>query len=373
MRKGVTVAAILVFAGLNSAAFAAEADTTTTETTTTGPATTTTKVLGANEHIAILPMFLSPDKHRGSERNGFGISVIYGRRWLDTNFFTEANIFHNTLEHGSNQGTDFYQTGATFDIAYDLWGNRGNFTPFVLGGVGAIYDDVYPNNRDSVNFIANAGFGAVSGALLDNGLALRFDARYVYDNMESGYSDYRIGLGIEIPLGQTVEKIIKIPVEHVRVVQAAAPPPPRDSDGDGVPDDKDLCPNTLKGTRVDSHGCAIAGQSLPLKGVNFQFNKATLTLNAEHVLDYVVLAMQGQPTMHVEIDGYTDSVGAAAYNLKLSQRRADSVRDYLVKHGIDAGHVTTKGYGESRPLISPEKTAEDRAVNRRVEFKIVSP
>jgi OOP family OmpA-OmpF porin len=89
------------------------------------------------------------------------------------------------------------------------------------------------------------------------------------------------------------------------------------------------------------------------------------------VLDYVAKGMRGQPTMQVEIAGHTDSVGSVAANLKLSQRRAESVRAYLLAQGIEPERLTAKGYGKSELLISPEKNAIDAERNRRVVFKVL--
>jgi OOP family OmpA-OmpF porin len=84
---------------------------------------------------------------------------------------------------------------------------------------------------------------------------------------------------------------------------------------------------------------------------------------------------QGTETLKAEgggaviVEDHTDSVGTAAYNQKLSHRRADAVRRYLVKHGIPANRITTEGFGESRPVASND-TADDRAQNRRVELRV---
>ena len=77
--------------------------------------------------------------------------------------------------------------------------------------------------------------------------------------------------------------------------------------------------------------------------------------------------MGENPSMHVVVDGYTDSIGSDAYNLKLSERRAEAVRDLMVQKGISASRITTHGYGKSRPVAS-NNTAEGRAENRRVEI-----
>lgn len=100
---------------------------------------------------------------------------------------------------------------------------------------------------------------------------------------------------------------------------------------------------------------------------NFDFNSAKLKPAGEARVDEVVRALKGDPHLHVRVEGHTDSVGSDAYNMRLSERRANSVRDYMVAQGIESGRIATEGYGESKPEAS-NKTAEGRARNRRVEI-----
>ncbi len=165
-------------------------------------------------------------------------------------------------------------------------------------------------------------------------------------------------MGIEIPLGRVIERVIEIPAPVQPVVEPVVKEVPRpwiDSDGDGVDDEHDLCPNTPKGLKVDAHGCVIAGQQIELTGVTFEFNKDRLTTNAQTILDTVTPAFLGQPTLKVEIAGHTDGVGSAAANLKLSQKRAEAVREYLISRGAKPEQLQARGYGKTEPLIKPGK------------------
>ena len=104
--------------------------------------------------------------------------------------------------------------------------------------------------------------------------------------------------------------------------------------------------------------------------VEFITGKADLRNDSRKVLDEVVDKMKSNAQIHlVEIGGHTDDRGLAAQNLDLSQRRADAVKDYLVKQGVESGRLETHGYGQERPIAS-NATAEGREQNRRVEFKI---
>jgi len=104
-----------------------------------------------------------------------------------------------------------------------------------------------------------------------------------------------------------------------------------------------------------------------ISGPLFDFDKAHLRPQGEVKLDHVVKLMQDDPSMRVVAEGHTDSVGSHEYNLKLSERRAETVKNYLVSKGISASRITTRGLGEADPIAS-NKTAEGRAENRRVEI-----
>jgi len=140
-----------------------------------------------------------------------------------------------------------------------------------------------------------------------------------------------------------------------------------DSDGDGVVDSRDRCSNTPKGTPVDNYGCELAAE-YKLEHVNFEFDSAKLTADSSAMLDEGVKILKRHPDLKVEIAGHTDSQGNAEYNQGLSERRAQTVADYLVAHGAKAGNITVKGYGESLP-VADNGSKEGRAANRRVELR----
>ena len=162
-----------------------------------------------------------------------------------------------------------------------------------------------------------------------------------------------------------------------------------DSDGDGVPDFKDKCPDTPAGTAVDKDGCplpapeaapapvpepaALAPAAAPapvmtvLAGANFDFDKSFIRQEDFEKLDKDVATLKQWGDVEVEVAGHTDSVGTEAYNMGLSLRRAEAVRRYLVGKGIAADRLIVRGYGESRP-VADNATAEGRFQNRRVEL-----
>ncbi len=144
---------------------------------------------------------------------------------------------------------------------------------------------------------------------------------------------------------------------------------PLDSDGDGVYDGLDKCPGTRPGAKVNSYGCP---ERIRLEGVNFAVASAELLPESLPVLDQTGTLLVDVPEMRVRIEGHTDSDGTDAYNLDLSQRRAESVRAYLIKrfNVSPSSRIEARGFGESMPIAS-NATPEGKRLNRRVEFVIL--
>jgi OOP family OmpA-OmpF porin len=138
-----------------------------------------------------------------------------------------------------------------------------------------------------------------------------------------------------------------------------------DSDGDGVPDHLDQCPDTPRGTVVYTDGCAIV--LVTLQGVHFNTDSATLTSEAKSILDGSLAAINGNPSSQLTIEGHTDSRASDSYNQGLSERRAQSVVNYLVSKGVSASRLNPVGKGEGSPVASND-TKEGLARNRRVEI-----
>jgi OmpA-OmpF porin, OOP family len=137
-----------------------------------------------------------------------------------------------------------------------------------------------------------------------------------------------------------------------------------DNDGDGVPDYLDKCPETPLGNVVDTNGCSLA--LVKLQGIHFRFDSASLTSEAKSILDRSLSAIRANSSQNIQVEGHTDSTGSDSYNLDLSQRRAETVVNYLSSKGVNSSRLSARGFGESSP-VSSNDTAASRAQNRRVE------
>ncbi len=151
--------------------------------------------------------------------------------------------------------------------------------------------------------------------------------------------------------------------------------PDPDNDGDGVPDLKDQCPNTIGSSTQEPLGCPSKPALVIVtdcevkitQQIHFEFNKAKIRPESFPVLDAVVDVLVKMPNIDIEVQGHTDNKGSANYNKTLSEKRAASVKEYLVSHGVDPSRLTSHGYGFDRPLV-PNDSEQNRALNRRVQF-----
>ena len=155
--------------------------------------------------------------------------------------------------------------------------------------------------------------------------------------------------------------------------------PDPDNDGDGVADADDKCATEAetKNGYQDNDGCPdeipaeVAKFTGKIEGIRFKSGSAVIKRSSNKVLNKAAGVLTEFKDLRMEVQGHTDSKGNADKNQALSQRRADAVRAYLVKKGVDEGRLTAKGFGDTNP-IADNKTAKGRKENRRVEFKLVT-
>lgn len=248
------------------------------------------------------------------------------------------------------------------DLDYTQWHldglyyleRAGNWEPYLAFGAGETEFD--RSGYDNVETAINAGFGA----------------RYHFDNNWSARTDFRMLSTFD---NEFVDAALLVGLSYAFGGDKPAPTAPKpvvkeigDSDKDGVLDDRDACPNSPAGTEVDKTGCKVKEKrraEINLK-VNFANNSAEVTEEFMGEIDDLAQYMNRFPSEKLVIEAHTSDVGSADYNMALSQRRAAAVVEILVERfGINASRLSSKGYGESRPIASND-TKEGQAANRRL-------
>jgi OOP family OmpA-OmpF porin len=290
-----------------------------------------------------------------------------------------AELNLNGAQVGGGPGrADSSLYGASLDLL--AVANRGGtVSPYFSVGAGVAQNDRSPG-KDATDPMLQAGVGMFLN-LWENGdgsrsFALRPDlkVRWSEGGAEGMLRDYIGTLGFQFsfgaPAAQPVAATPEPPPAPTPPPAPPAPPAPKDSDNDGVLDNVDRCPDTPAGVAVDAYGCPRQG-SITLEGVGFEVDSDRLTQESRSILDGIAADLKKYPGLTVELQGHTDSTGSDSYNLNLSQRRAESVRAYLIEQGVSASQLTAKGYGETQP-VADNTTAAGRAQNRRVVMKVLS-
>lgn len=299
----------------------------------------------------------------GGDRNssdGWGGGMGIGKI-INKHFNVELKGFYEGF--GGANGP-WSLTGGTADVQYYF--SRDKFSPYTVVGVGGMNSCASANCGAGIIGEAGVGF---TYELHDNFL-LRSDVRYRYNNnlnahVQPGtdeFHDMTVNVGFVIPFGDKPKPVAK--AETPIAVAPVADCSTRDSDSDGVNDCLDRCPGTIKGSKIDNNGCPLR---LVLTGQHFKHDSAELTLNAKELLDGIAENLVSYPQKNdIEVQGHTSSEGTNKYNLKLSQRRAKSVVEYLKMKGV-TNKLTAKGYGETQP-IADNSTEAGKSENRRVEL-----
>ena len=394
-------------------------------------------------YFSIMGSYIDDDSNRGLEDAINGGQLGFGYA-LNEAFNIEAMLSVATPKASGPGGRGEEHTALGLDFQR-VFRRDEYFSPYLLLGLSAFNIDPAGSERE----MNGAGFSAGAGFYLSpfkSNVAIRGEFRRRLENASSdtgrwdGLRDNLFSLGLQIPFGPATPKWVDTDGDGVEDGSDNCPNTPAgakvdawgcelDSDGDGVKDSKDQCPGTPRGVAVDANGCpndsdgdgvsddmdecpgTPAGQPVDakgceldddsdgvinrldecpgtppgtpvdrkgcelkgdytLQGVNFETNSDRLLAGASAVLNQVAETLLKYPEIKVEVQGHTDSDGAAAYNESLSSRRAQTVRDYLASKGVAAGRMTVRGYGESEP-VADNTTAAGKAQNRRVVLRIL--
>jgi OOP family OmpA-OmpF porin len=295
----------------------------------------------------------------------------------------------NDLNHdflGIDHGLDRADS-AFANLWYDFKAPSGLFSrvhPYLGGGIGGVRSYYHNANLGGFpiadDYATELGYQAGAGLAVDitSHLSLGCDYRHVWTNRGAFAPPLSVGPPLEQRyLANTALISVRYAFGSPPAPQAPAamappppaPPPPPPPPPPPVVVTAAPC-KAPAGFQVDAD-CRIIQQTVIVRAVDFEFNQVRLTAPAQQTLDQVASALSQQPELRIEIQGYTDSLGPDAYNLKLSQRRADAVKSYLVSKGANGTTLTARGYGKANPVASND-TAENRAMNRRVAFEVTN-
>ncbi|ATE72961.1 OmpA family protein [Lysobacter capsici] len=317
------------------------------------------------------------DNDRGTRNAPFG--AIGLGKFLSKNWSLDGELNYQNPKFDANQNQNWSQYGISLDLRRHFVTEGRNWNPYLLMGLGyqrseeeyTIPSPLSPANRKDGNFAAKVGLG-VQGDLgrvgIRTELAYRadFDDQSVNAPQEDWFGDVLASVGIIVPLGPE-------PTAPVAVAPEVQPGcADKDDDGDGVNNCDDKCPGSQAGQTIGPDGCPVP-VTIDLKGVNFDFDKATLRPDAVAILSEASEILKRYPDLKVEVAGHTDLCGKDDYNQKLSERRAKAAYDYLTSNGVDAGRlIGPVGYGESRPLEPTAQTmpACKSEKNRRTELNV---
>ena len=245
------------------------------------------------------------------------------------------------------------------------------FSPYAIGGLGYLRADAglpdfggIPSGGTTSNSVtATAGLG-LQVRLGDSPWSLRAEYRLRHAFDSSGLTDQVGSLGIQYSFGGGSDSSAPVAASMPEAVAYS------DSDEDGVTDDRDRCPGTMAGAKVDLNGCEIQ-ETIEFRNIYFGFDSDVVLPTSRRLLDRSASMLMRNPDLQIEIAGHADTRGSERYNNALSLRRAEAVRQYLEQAGVNAANLTVRGYGKSQAVES-DMTANSLAENRRVELRITN-
>jgi OmpA-OmpF porin, OOP family len=344
-------------------------------------------------YVAPMVSHVNPDNDRRLD-SGLGGTLALGYR-VSEGFALELYGVYGRLDREPVPSASATMRGGGIGaLAFLTDWLDGLYLPFAVGYLQTDSQGLGGDRYKGLSFEAGLGY-LLPLAIGRYDFGVRAEGRYrhhngqdgrLLDEEKAGVQDTLLNLGVQLPFGLRPPEPKPQP-EPAHVVEAIAVP---DSDGDGVADDRDQCPDTPAGEAVDTTGCPPqpppcrppalgervslqgcgTGDVIVLRGVHFESDRASLSAHANAILDEVAAELVAHPQIRVEIGGHTDSQGSAAYNQRLSADRAEAVRGYLLGEAVRAEQLTVRGYGQSQP-VADNDSEEGRERNRRVELTVL--
>ncbi|MCR8921188.1 OmpA family protein [Dasania sp. GY-MA-18] len=322
-----------------------------------------------------------PDSERRLNEDvvyGLGVEYQYNESWG-----TELKYLQGSMDSEGVPGNDADMKHLLLEGIYNLNALGNNkFTPYLALGLG---HQEYDYDLSGENGETTATFGPGFRYAFSDRWSTKVDYRLVHA-LDYSENDGLFTIALSYAFGKTAAKpVAQKPMvadaDKDGVIDSQDQCPNSamgvsvdsrgcelDSDGDGVVNSKDQCPNTVAGAKVDAKGCAekLTRTETIVLNVSFASSSAQLTDNFMPEVEKAAAFMRKYSSVTAVIEGHTDSSGGAAFNQRLSQRRAEAVRDVLINQfGIAANRLTAVGYGEDRP-VADNSTVAGRKANRRV-------
>ena len=294
------------------------------------------------------------------ERNYANAGLALGFN-LDDSMFDQIELgFLRSLEDVDYRNNTSKETGITriFTNVIKEYGLSSSTSLYALVGAGIeIFDNEQYGNENSL--FGNYGFG-VKYKISEN-VSLKADVRHLIET-DHGDNNLLYTVGLAIPFGKKAAPAPMVEKAAPAPVAEKTEPKEMDTDGDGVIDSLDKCPDTPKGNIVDVDGCTLKVNL----NINFENDSSVINNSYSSKIKKFADFMKAFPSVKGKIEAHTDAVGTKAYNQKLSERRAASAVKALEAYGVKADRLKSTGYGEMKPKASND-TAEGKAMNRRVE------
>ncbi len=308
---------------------------------------------------------------------GGGVGWAISDRWAIEGLYLRAEPESGTFSTRAESGW--------LNLLYMLREDGGAFKPYLTLGAGRTDYSSTPPELEEFEREYNAGIGFFRH--MGGRMSFRGDLRAVYSYDSKKLEPFAM-LGLTLSLGPTKS-------EAAPVMLAAAASVDSDGDGvddgpdrcpntaanatvdadgceldddrDGVVNSKDQCPDTEAGARVDEHGCYVMLEETVTFDLYLEFPSNAAEIQPTHAdqIRQVAAFLREYPQTRAEIEGHTDNTGTAEYNQLLSEQRAQAVADELVSLGVSEARLASRGYGEERP-IADNDTREGRSQNRRV-------
>lgn len=348
-------------------------------------------------YVSQMATYTDDDGARRLDDSIGGGEFRVGWKWTDT-FALEGLLGYHRIDGWpewptvtQRQHQEFLELGMNVITSFNT---QGNFSPYLIAGAGYLGTETELGTSDN-GPSGTAGLG-MKVRFGDSPWSLRAEwrMRHAFGG-DNSYTDQLGSIGVRYAFGGASESVTASAFtgseattesdsdgDGVVDSQDACPNSPsgipvnpagclQDIDQDGVADERDQCAGTAAGVKVDGNGCDIVELSpAELKAVNFALESAVLSADTKRSLDSSASLLSKNADVRIEIGGHADSSGPEDYNMKLSQRRAEAARGYLQNAGVDTARMTVRAYGESQPIATNE-TALGRATNRRVEITLL--